>query len=118
MVDTVASFRAHVLSKDTAAIWLQPSIAQQECRLDAARSSDISREDENLDFFLKKCEISQFLNDWQFTENFKKHLCVPDTAHQLETLALDRRFPKSLSLCDPSGLLFLLSTTAPRRAVT
>lgn len=52
MVDTVASFRAHVLSKDTAAIWLQPSIAQQECGLDAARSSDISREDENLD--LKK----------------------------------------------------------------
>lgn len=51
MVDTVASFRAHVLSKDTA-IWLQPSIAQQECGLDAARSSDISREDENLD--LKK----------------------------------------------------------------
>ena len=53
MVDTVASFRAHVLSKDTAAIWLQPSIAQQECRLNAARSSDISREDENLDFFKK-----------------------------------------------------------------
>ena len=52
VVDTVASFRAHILSKDTAAIWLQPSIAQQECRLDAARSSDISREDENLD--LKK----------------------------------------------------------------
>ena len=32
----------------------------------------------------------------------KEPLCVPDPAHQFQTLAPDGRFPNSLSLCDPS----------------
>lgn len=52
MVETVANFRVQVPSKDTAAIWLLLSVTTQECSLNVARSSDISREAKNLDFFL------------------------------------------------------------------
>lgn len=47
-VETLANFRVHVPSKDTAAIWLQPGVTKQECWLNVARYSDISREAENL----------------------------------------------------------------------
>lgn len=88
VVGTLANFRVHAPAKGTAAIRLFSLVLPE--RNTGSMLPDLLIFQEKLKIWIfETCEISQILNAGNSLKILKEHLCVPDSAHQFETLALD-----------------------------
>lgn len=88
MAGATANFRARLPSEDTAATRLCRRVLPN--RNAGSMLPDLPIFQKKLKVWVfKTCEISQFLNAGNSLKILKEHLCVPDSAHQFETLALD-----------------------------